>query len=239
MFCKLRVPFQLLPGILLFLLIASCTRVFFDRPQPLDSVNLKSVPKELQGRWIHAGSADTIVIDGSSFHLYSTVDHIYPDGITDTAGMFRYKDERVYTLEDNFSTGYLYRRVNDTLFFSEHKQTAFGLSDTSFLRGAGNTFVYNLSCGKWWELYFIRKNSNGEIEIFYPQYEELKKTDQLPGITRIDASGYHTDDFKSDTVFFHALLSSAAIVKIFNETNTFQLYILRPDSTYSAIGDNK
>lgn len=51
----------------LIFFISSCDQIYFDKPQPIDTENLKSIPKELQGIWTDKNA--TITINDSSYQL--------------------------------------------------------------------------------------------------------------------------------------------------------------------------
>ena len=51
----------------LILIISSCDRIYFDKPQPVDEGNLTLIPKYLQGTWTDEGA--TISINDSSYQL--------------------------------------------------------------------------------------------------------------------------------------------------------------------------
>ena len=51
----------------LIVIFTSCTTIFFDTPQPIDSSNLYYFPNSLQGEWF-TKSKDSIIINDSSFH---------------------------------------------------------------------------------------------------------------------------------------------------------------------------
>lgn len=57
-------------------IITSCTSVFFDTPQPIDSSNLYYVPKSLQGEWF-TNSKDSIIINDSSYHEIDNIEHSF------------------------------------------------------------------------------------------------------------------------------------------------------------------
>jgi len=51
--------------------ISSCTYIFFDQPQPVDSKNLRKIPRELQGSWKSTDEAgERIVINATSFKFF-------------------------------------------------------------------------------------------------------------------------------------------------------------------------
>ena len=58
----------------LIVIFTSCTTIFFDTPQPIDSSNLYYFPNSLQGEWF-TKSKDSIIINDSSFHQIDNIEH--------------------------------------------------------------------------------------------------------------------------------------------------------------------
>ena len=79
------------------LLLASCDQVIFTEPQPARSKALKSIPEQLQGKWLdHNG--DTLTVFTSSF-IYHSEDYSIeePEYLSDSAVLKAYKGNYFYS----------------------------------------------------------------------------------------------------------------------------------------------
>jgi hypothetical protein len=216
--------------LMLLPLTISCNTIFFDTPQPADSENLKSVPKEIQGRWRNRTKTfeESIVIDGTSFHKTTIKNaHIAKKKI-ETSENIKISEGKIYFASDNFKTGYPYKLINDTVTFTElNEEQAFVLSDSVLIRSAKNCYVVNLKNRNWWEIVFIQKMKSGEIKISYPVGEDLLELKSKYNIAVLDSN-------KKDSIFFHADFKSRNIKGIINKKDEGTLYFLKPDSTFET-----
>ena len=140
----------------------SCTTVFFDHPQPVNSKNIETIPEEIRGKWTEISNhqAETITIDQSSFKkVTDSFNHVHKSNAD--SGHFRIADGKLYLLSEDFKKGNSFRLENDTIYYTEHSEVVFTLSDSVLLRRAKNCFVLNTRKNNWWEIFFISKNKNG------------------------------------------------------------------------------
>lgn len=207
----------------------SCTSVFFDHPQPVDSGNLESVPEEIRGNWTKSSKyeEESITIDQSSFKKITTsTNHIHKSN-ADT-GYFRIADGKIYLLSENFSKGNPYKLLNDTIYYTQHSEETYVLSDSVLLRRAKNCYVLNMKKKTWWELVFIHKTKTGEINICYPISNELLEMKSKYNLMVVDST-------REDSILFHADFKSRNIEKILNKDGEGLIWTLNPDSTFRTI----
>jgi hypothetical protein len=208
----------------------SCNSVFFDNPQPSNSKNLKHVPKEIQGTWrnISKDYEESIIIDRTSFHKTTIKNNHLAKARIEASEKYKIAEGKIFLASDNFKTGYPYKLLNDTVYFTErNEEQAFVLSDSVLLRSAKNCYVVNLKNRNWWELVFIQKIKNGEIKISYPLGEDLLELRSKYNIAVLDST-------KKDSIFFHADFKSRNIEGIINKYDEGTLYFLKPDSTFET-----
>ena len=216
----------LMAVLVLLTTLMSCTSVFFDYPQPVNSKNIESVPVEIQGYWTDASNyKESIKIDQTSFRKTSTEQNQIYKPEADTSRHFRITDTEIYLLSENKDKGYPYRLSNDTIYYDQYHEETFVLSDSVLLRRAKNCYVLNTRKNNWWEIFFIRKNKNGEISISYPLSADLIELKSKFNLMVLDST-------REDTVRFHADFKSGNIEKILNKDGEGLLWTLNPDSTF-------
>jgi hypothetical protein len=215
-------------SILLIIIICSCSNALFDQPQPVNTKNLKKIPKELHGIWNN--DSDTIIIDKSSYtHIVVYEDHITKAEVDTSRDVKMVKDELFLTNEDTNIKDFNYILKNDTFFYTTRSiGNLFSLSDSVLLRKTKETYICNVKKGNWWELFIIQKGKNGEIKIYFPDGNILNENPLKYGISIIDTVKVKAED----TFYFKAALKPDFFEKNIN-SNVFSLYIsLFPDSTF-------
>lgn len=220
-FLKIEVP------VLYLILTVSCSTVFFDTPQPVDSHNLSHVPKKLQGKWRVKGANEEslITIDNSSYHIVSVEKVRIAKSEADTSKAYRIKENKIYLRENNFLNGYPFELLHDTIFFNIRIDDLIVLSDSVLLRKAWNCYVLNLKRKDWWEIVFIQKMKNKEIRISYPFNYDIVEMRSRWNVAVLDST-------RNDSTFFHAEFSKRAIEKVIPRGGGGIIYILKPDSTF-------
>lgn len=101
----------------------SCLSVYFDQPQPKNGIQLKSVPKELQGSWIE--KSDTVYIGDNGIYHYefdSLSQSFVKEGLSLSDSVLLYKAGEYYVV--NFTDDYklweveiIHRHDNGDLYF--------------------------------------------------------------------------------------------------------------------------
>jgi hypothetical protein len=209
-------------------LTISCSNVLFDNPQPTDSKNLKSVPKKIQGTWriVNGEYRESFKIDKTSYIRVSSVQRRIPKIKAETSFKYKIESGKIFPVDDDSKTGYTYVIKNDTVYFDEMKiEESVVLSDSAILRSARDCYVLNLKRANWWEIVFIQKMKNGEIQISC-----------LPG----DSSMFMKDKFnisvldstKEGATLYHAEFKSKDISKVIPADGSGVIYRLKPDSTF-------
>jgi hypothetical protein len=216
-----------------FLLIlgisVSCSTVFFDLPQPVDSRNMKSVPSKIQGTWRNVNNdyEESIKIDKTSYTKVTREKYWVSTIKAKTSEKYLFKDGKIFVTDDGSKTGYSYEIKNDTIYFDQQQEESLVLSDSVLLRSAKNCYVLNLKKRNWWEIIFIQRMKNGEIRIIYPVPDYF-----MPMKTQFNISVL--DSTRRDTTFYRAEFKAKEIEKVIPVDESGVLYLLRPDSTFTT-----
>jgi hypothetical protein len=214
-------------------MIVSCENVFFDQPQPVDSKNLISVPKELQGIWgaewtAECKTRDSIIIDKTSYRNITNECYFISNDELNNSEKYKIMDGKIYLFYRDDTLSYRYNKLNDsTICYNKRHEELIPLSDSAILRKARKCYILNLRTDNWWEIIIIQKKENGEIMINYPFADDLIKMKSETDITLLDS----TDE---GAAFFHAEFKSKEMERIINKEGEGILYTLRPDSTFEV-----
>lgn len=214
---------------LILTLSVSCSTVFFDNPQPVNSGNMKSVPEKIRGEWknISKDFRESIKIDKTSYHKV-TLEYVrLLKARAETSSIYKLRDGRIFLTDEDEVTGYPYESKNDTIYFWHRLEESLVLSDSVLLRSAKDCFVLNLKKKNWWEIVFIQKMKNGEIRISYPDPNSFMVLKDEYNISVLDST-------RKDTTFFHAEFRSKGIASVIPADGSTALYILKPDSTFTS-----
>jgi hypothetical protein len=223
--CRLAVGFTFL---LILGLTCSCSTVFFDKPQPTDSRNLKTVPSKIRGTWriVNDDYRELFKIDKTSYVRVSTYRRKIPKIRVETSDMYKIKNGKIYPADDDSKAGYDYVEKNDTIYFDQMKvEESVVLSDSALLRSAKDCYVLNLKRENWWEIVFIQKMKNGEIQISCIASDSLMLVKDRFNISVLDST-------KKDATLYHAEFKSRDIAKIIPANGSGVIYRLKPDSTF-------
>jgi len=231
-------PTRLIRGslILSLFIFISCGTVYFDHPQPVNSKNLKSVPKEIQGTWktrhkIADKSSiyeEVITIDKNSFRKYSTEYYSIAKSEIDTSLIYKLSEGNIIITWKDKSRSYPYRLLNDSIRYSNlDDELEYVLSDSVLLRSPKDCYVVSLKNRTWWEIVFIKKMPGGEILIIYPLAEDLLKMKSGSDLMVLDSAN-------KDSIYFHADFKSKNIKNVINKEEPGVIYTLFPDSTFKT-----
>jgi hypothetical protein len=222
------------PAIRLILLLllglsVSCSTVFFDHPQPTDSRNMKSVPGKIQGTWknVKKDHVESITISKTSYTKITIEKNRIPKALAETSKKYKIENDNIYLTPDDSETGYPYEIIHDTIYFEQRSKEEIVLSDSVLLRAAKNCYILNLKKQNWWEIVFIQKMKNGEIQISYPLPDTFMSLKDQFNITVLDST-------RKDTTYFHADFKSKGIEKVIPADGSGMLYLLKPDSTFTT-----
>jgi len=215
--------------LLIMVLAVSCSTVFFDNPQPINSGNMKSVPNKIQGTWknISRDYKESITIDKTSYLKVTLENTRLPEIKAETSAKYKLRDGKIFLADEDDKTGYPYEIRNDTIYFWHRIEESIVLSDSVLLRSAKDCYVLNLQKKKWWEIVFIQKMKNGEIRISYPDPNSFMVMKDQYNISVLDST-------RKDTTFYHAEFKSKGIAKVIPADGSTALYILKPDSTFTS-----
>jgi len=216
-------------SLLILALTVSCSTVFFDNPQPADSRNMKSVPKQIQGTWknISKDYEESITIDKTSYTKVTRENNRVPKARAETSKKYKIEDGKIFLTDEDIKTGYPYELRNDTIYFWQRNEELIVISDSVLLRQAKDCWVLNLKKKNWWEVIFIQKMKDGEILISYPVPDSFMLMKDQFNISILDST-------RKDTTFYHAEFKSKGIAKVIPADGSSALYILKPDSTFTS-----
>lgn len=217
--------------------ISSCQFVFFDQPQPVGGKNMKKIPEEFRGVWSNIEDLkDTILISESSYTMITYNERVIKLDEEDTMSSYIIINDKIFINQD-MTKGYTFNARDSFLYYLERNEYVFTLSDTALLRKANNGYLMNMKRGEWWEVVYVFKNTQGEILIFYPNYErmqELKDEIEYDLIAQLNDKA--RDITSNDTVIIHTAWKAKDIEILFPlDSLGLPLYILQPDSLFLNI----
>jgi hypothetical protein len=237
-----RVGYRIISGIVVVVItvwLVSCTVVYFDSPQPVDSPNLKQIPARLRGHWANSASTDSITIDDNSFRLIVSDKHKIPATAADTALAYKIVHNRLFLSDSDYTTGYPFRVVDDTIIFTKRNVRVLSLSGNTILRKAKGCYILsNMYRGKW-ELAVIKKERSGIIKIYYPSSESVLDAEPGFDLKELQSTANNHSDLISDTICFRAKLTSRNIGEILIGDYETPYFILYPDNIYFDRGNGK
>jgi hypothetical protein len=229
---------------LLTIIFFSCTYPYFNQPQPVDSKNLKNIPKELQGIWTITKDTikDTIIITKNSYRQITNPDDTDNEMKISKSDMETSNDFKLVNNKLIYVGGVLYYNSvwdyvfeNDTFNLTGRLVNQFNLSDSVLLRKTKNLYVCNIQRGNWWEILVMRKEKKGEIKIYILQADELKSDLKSFNLRTDSLYAFKTQlNSEPDTIiYFNAALDARFFEEnILNETLFAPIYTLLPDSTF-------
>ena len=108
----------------------------------------------------------SIKIDKTSYTKVSIIKKRVPKVKAGTSNKYKFEDGKIFVPDDDLKTGYPYEIKHDTICFDQvNVEESIVLSDSVLLRSAKDCYVLNLKKKNWWEIVFIQKLKNGEIQI--------------------------------------------------------------------------
>ncbi|WP_242156305.1 hypothetical protein [Aestuariivivens sediminis] len=197
-----RNTFILIVGSLL-LSMMSCTSVSFNQPQPVDSKNLKRIPKKLRGTWVQ--KMDTIII-GKRFYQKTDwhIDTISRAEIeADTS--LEIRGQRIYVNHEDALKGFEFTVLQDSLIVKVPDRFEFTLGDSAQLRRISKRYaIINLKKDSiWWDVHLVEYKNNGGIIVRHPKKEELHLLESLLNRTDIDLIMAKKDTNNKNTAESH------------------------------------
>ena len=217
----------------------SCTVVYFDSPQPVDSENLKKIPSKLHGAWGNENGNDSIIIDKTSFRFIGNTVHMAPKTALDTSSKYKVDNQRIFLNRENNRSGIPSKIVNDSIIYTEREVITFNLSDNTILRKANNYYILNNKNNGWWEIVVIKKEWNGTINMYYPSSESILDSSPKFELRILSSTLNNRSELINDTLYFHAQFLSNSIGPILVGEDYEPFYSLKPNSTYLVSGNSK
>lgn len=168
---------KFLGTIILGLALVSCSELYLDKPQPIDSQNLYEFPDHYLGIW--TDGQDTMLIEKDYCCMIEYSNERVAKSIADTSKAYLFKDGLVYLIdyrgEMMLKGGFPYQLVNDTVYFKERELTEVALSRNSFLRQAGKYHLLNMKEeNQWWEVLCLEETPDGHILFLMLSLDSLK-----------------------------------------------------------------
>lgn len=225
--CKFLKP-ALLWNAILFFILASCTVVYFDQPQPVDARNLKKVPKAIQGKWIKTTETDTSTIEfGKTTYRFSEVNHeSVALSHVESWKKYKMKDGLIYNMFEDSTRGFPYRQSGDTVYFREHFENVITLSDSALLRKGKGSYLLNVRTALGWEVFLIRRSDDGSLLADYLLAEDLFNLEHRYPVSVLDST-------REDTILFRARLRSGDIPALINIEGKGTLWKLGKDGRFT------
>ncbi|WP_157515072.1 hypothetical protein [Gaetbulibacter saemankumensis] len=224
-----RYHFFLLFGCLFFSVI-SCTSVYFNQPQPIDSKNLNRIPKKFRGTWVQKN--DTIII-GKRFYqktgwYFNTISKVE----IDTNKSLQIRGQRIYDLEEPSSKGFEFTAVNDSLIIRHAERFKFTLGDSAQLRSVSKKYsIINLKKDSiWWDVFLIERKDNGEIIVKNTKKDELKILEALLNTNEIEIAAKDKKTTLESRKNWNVGLTSKQMIKFINMGGFSETtLVLKPD----------
>jgi len=192
-----------------FISLIGCVK--FDKPQPIDTVSLNSIPSRYHGTWSGGNYKDSIVISHHYILMSETSIKKFTKEEIDTTANYQFTENKFYdfTNLDSYS-GFLYEFKNDTFYVKESKITKFDIGNRFHVSTIEDYLIVNINEeGTFWITLWIELNNENTL-----LFRTLKDKD-LVSIKDKNKLNYL---LKRDGVrYFEANLKSKDILKIINQ----------------------
>ncbi|MBL6445952.1 hypothetical protein JMN32_06510 [Fulvivirga sp. 29W222] len=156
------------PHLFLFALViaSSCTRVYFEQPQPKGGKALTSFPEHLRGAYI--ADEDTFHIKANEFTYTEFFDRSITLAEINSSPFITIQDSLIFDKSSLDKNGWRFRNSDDTLHYRVKLRVRHILSDTLVLKTYDHFLVLNEREDKkdFWNTYLIEKFKNGDISIW-------------------------------------------------------------------------
>ncbi|UII32574.1 hypothetical protein LVD17_01805 [Fulvivirga ulvae] len=156
------------PCLFLFAIIltCSCTRIYFEQPQPLGAKALTAFPKDIRGAYL--ADNDTFYIKELEFTYTDLFDRSITQAEINSSSSVTVKDSLIYDKSSLYKTGFKYHITKDTLHYKVMLRVSQVLSDSLVLKAYDRFWVLNEreDNKEVWNTYLIEKFENGDICIW-------------------------------------------------------------------------
>ena len=112
----------------IFISLIGCVK--FDKPQPIDTLSLNSIPSLYHGTWSKGNQKDSVVISRHYILMSETSIKKFTKEEVDTTENYQFTENKFYdfTNLDSYS-GFPYELKNDTFYVKESKITKFDIGN--------------------------------------------------------------------------------------------------------------
>lgn len=164
--------------VLITVCVSSCTTVYFDKPQPVNTKNLNKVPIAFQGTWVQ--NQDSTVITDTDFRAMTKYFYTLPKREIDTSTTIKTKDGFIYDVNDS-ANRYPYSVKGDSIEVTIPELHTYVLSDSVLLRPLSQKeLLVNIKTDdNWWEVYLIELIEEGSILVRSIKVSDLEKLEIL------------------------------------------------------------
>lgn len=165
----------------LVMLFYSCGQVNISKPQPIDSDNINSFPKNLRGIWID--ESDSLIIGRNYYELRINRHEKIALNELDTLDKYLLSQNKIYVIEPEEYTvlrgGFPYEIKHDTIFFNDRLIIYESLGSKACLRVLKNAYLLNLKLdftweNQWWTLLLLEIDVNKNLIVRYICEHDLK-----------------------------------------------------------------
>lgn len=163
------------------LLTVSCVSIYFNKPQPIDSKNIKKFPKNMRGTWVSDG--DTVTVRKKTFRKVEWAYESISRAEIDSNESLIIKNNQLFDLESDSSKGYYYKVHDDSFLVYIPQIIEYKLDEkVLFRRVPEKYYTLNVNVDSiWWDVFLIERLGNGTVVVRYPQKKELDILETILG----------------------------------------------------------
>ncbi len=182
-------------------ILSSCSHVYFNQAQPVDSKNIYKFPLKFRGVW--TDNSDSVIIGKTYFKDISYTNTKKAKNIVDTSSLFITKNNKIYIIssesELKVKGGFPYTLKNDTLYYTEREITEINLSKSTFLRKLDNDYILNIKQkNQWWEIILIAYTKESSILFRLLSKEDLENLPNAEEILSTEQDNYYQAKWTAD-----------------------------------------
>lgn len=178
-------------------LVLACENVYNSSPQPVDSKNIYSFPREFRGMW--TCERDTLIIAKDYSKYTQFVGFSVPKQDVDSSSSFVIKDDKIFIInkhEMELRGGFPFKLENDTIYYQERNVVEVALGKKAFLRKVNKNYILNIKQESgWWEAILIKKDKEGNIITAGLDIQELQKYKNYKSIHTFKQDEYSRTDY--------------------------------------------
>lgn len=156
------------PCLFLFAIIltCSCTRIYFEQPQPQGIKALSAFPEAVRGAYL--ADKDTFNIKEHEFTYTDFFDKSITLSEANSSPSIMIEDSLIHDKSSLEHEGAVYRKSNDTLYYRVKLRVSQVLSDSLVLKAYDRFWVLNEreDNKEVWNTYLLEKFENGDICIW-------------------------------------------------------------------------